>query len=123
MSSWFSRSGRNTSKVVPSRARNALMAASWFSRQRREWMKYTAMRLVEAINSSNRGTNAVKESIRRISEDGAGTEVIERRCYRHAAPASKRESFLVDGRPQALLAEQLLRLQVEHQLALPRGDR
>ena len=39
ISSWFSRSGRKTSRVLPSRAMKALMAASWFSRHRREWMK------------------------------------------------------------------------------------
>jgi hypothetical protein len=60
MSSRLSRSGRKTSSVVPSRARNALIAASWFSRQRREWMKKRIIRLEEAISSSNRWYSPAK---------------------------------------------------------------
>src|ERR1041385_9095413 len=102
ISSWSSMSGRKTSSVVPSRSRNVRIVASWFSRQRREWMKKSTIDVEDPINSSNRWMKRLKDPTRTMPDAGSGAELIGTRSVTSSA---RRRSAVRSGERDVVEAE------------------
>jgi len=76
-----------------------LMAVAWFSRQRREWMKYRTIEEEETISSSNRGTRPANGLMRTMPGEGDGAEGVS--VIEDDAIASRPAEQTAAVRPQA----------------------